>query len=114
MSTLGWLANFGMAGHTPLHEDDRGAGRVLRITRVMVSGTSSSAQYIDIGLILRSTQGTGGTFTSPTGVALDQNDPATTAFTNFFTANPTTLGTTIGTVAQHAPCDPCEASTVSA
>ena len=49
-------------------------------------------------LILRSTANSGGTFVSLTSVAHDQNDTAAVGATGYYTANPSSLGTAIGTV----------------
>lgn len=73
------------------------ATKVIRVTRVRFSMTTTTAVTIPVQLIKRSTANTGGTG----GVAVlgpyDSNDAAATA-TNFaYTANATTFGTVVGT-----------------
>src|SRR5204863_4895248 len=72
------------------------ATKIVRITRLRISGVRTTGTDTDIQLIKRSTANTGGTSTNPTKVAYDSNDPASTATINAYTANPTGLGTAIG------------------
>ncbi len=72
--------------------------KTVRITRIEISGTTTSATpaALDIVLLKRSTANTGGTSTgSPTPVPHDINDAAATATVLAYTANPTT-GTLVG------------------
>jgi hypothetical protein len=74
------------------------ASKTIRIHKVKVSGTTTSGSAIKITaqLIKRSTLDTGGTSVVATGVAHDSNSPSATAVVRHYTANPTTLGTTVG------------------
>jgi hypothetical protein len=77
------------------------AGKVVRVKRIELSATTTSATpaALDILLLKRSTPNSGGTTTgSPTPVAHDINSPATPAATVLaYTANPSSLGTLVGT-----------------
>lgn len=73
------------------------ATTTVRITRIFLTGTQTTAAQRDILLIKRSTANTAGTSTAPTRIPLDANDAAATATVLAYTANPT-LGTGIGTL----------------
>jgi hypothetical protein len=74
------------------------ASKTVRVTRVRVSGTETTAGHATFQLIKRSTADTAGTSAAVSAVPLDSTDAAATATVLSYTANPT-LGTTVGTVA---------------
>lgn len=69
------------------------ATKVVRILRISISGTATSAATVDILLIKRSTANSGGTPTNPAIMQHDSNDAAVTAVVSTYAANPT-RGTT--------------------
>ena len=73
--------------------------KVVKITHVELNGTEATApQFIDVLGIVRSTANLTGTDTQPAAVPLDSADAAATAVVRAYTANPGTLGTTVGTI----------------
>ena len=70
----------------------------VRLRQLVVTGTATSATNIIINLIRRSAANTGGTFVAKTMVQRDINDNAQTAVVNLYSANPTGLGTAVGTM----------------
>ena len=71
--------------------------KVLRVEAAYTSGnTSTSDQFF---LIKRSTANSGGTSSVVTNVPMDANDSAATATVRIYTANPSSLGTSVGNVA---------------
>jgi len=74
------------------------ATMTVRLLQVAVFGLATTAGSIDVALILRSAANTGGTSTIPTGVKLDQNDLAASAVVTQYSANPSALGTALGTI----------------
>jgi hypothetical protein len=75
------------------------ASKTVRVTRVAVSGSvATTASYIDISLIKRSTANSAGTSSATAVVPLDSGDAAGTAVVLQYTANPT-VGTAVGAVA---------------
>lgn len=75
------------------------ASKTIRVTRVWVGGTiATTAAYVDISLIKRSTANTGGTSSATAVVPLDSAYAAGTAVVLQYTANPTT-GTAVGPIA---------------
>lgn len=73
-------------------------GKTIRVTRLAISGTQTTAATRDILLIKRSTANTGGTSTTLTNVAHDSTSAASSATIRAYTVNPTSLGTAVGTV----------------
>lgn len=73
------------------------ATRVIKIRRIIVSGTKTASSHDIVRLIRRSTANTGGTSTVLTNVPMDTNNAASTATVRSYTANPT-LGTAVGTL----------------
>lgn len=69
--------------------------KTIKIKRLQISGTATTAGAFDFQIIKRSTANTAGTSTNPTAVPHDSNDVAATALINAYTANPT-LGTAVG------------------
>jgi hypothetical protein len=84
------------------------ATKTIRITQVEVSSTQTTAATTNLYLIKRSTANTGGTSTAPGSVPHDSNSPAASATVAQYTANPTGLGTTVGTIrsAKWTPATP--------
>ena len=74
------------------------ASKTVRITRIEVYGTQTTAGNGSVLLIKRSAVDTGGTSTNPTKVPHDSSDAAATATVAQYTVNPTGLGAAIGTV----------------
>lgn len=74
-------------------------GKVVRVTRVTLTATSSSATpaALDVVLLRRSTANSSGTSTAPTAVAHDSTNVSASATVLAYTANPTT-GTAVGTI----------------
>jgi hypothetical protein len=74
------------------------ATKVVRVTRVGISASEQTSALRDVQLIKRSTANSGGTSSSITAVPHDSADGAATATVLAYTANPTTLGTSVGIV----------------
>ena len=76
------------------------ATKIIRIHKVRVSATttSGSAIKLTVAAIKRSTANVGGTSAVVANVSHDSLDAAGTAVARSYTANPTTLGTAVGTV----------------
>lgn len=69
-------------------------GTLVRIRRVVVSGMATTAGFMPINLIRRSTPNTGGTSSAPTPSKKGTRFPdAAEAVLALYTANPTGLGT---------------------
>ncbi len=71
--------------------------KTVKITKVLISATQTTAGEVNIVFLTRSTANSAGTSTNPTAVPNDPNDPAATATANAYTANPT-AGTLVGDV----------------
>lgn len=76
------------------------ATKVVRITRIEITGSSTagSGAVVNLQLIRRSAANTGGTSTSDTAVSHDTTDSTATATVVHYTVNPTLLGAAVGTV----------------
>jgi hypothetical protein len=72
------------------------ATKTVRVTHIEISGTQTTASEVVFQLIKRSTANTGGTSTAPAGTPHDSNNAAATATIAAYTANPTALGTAVG------------------
>ena len=72
------------------------ASKTLRIRELMFSGGATAASNVEVLIYRRTTANTGGTFTAQTLVNRDKSDLAATAVVNLYTANPASLGTSIG------------------
>lgn len=75
------------------------ATKTIRITELAVSGTENSNGIHDVQVIKRSAANTGGTSATVTAVPHDSNSAAATNTVLSYTANPTALGTAVGTIA---------------
>jgi hypothetical protein len=73
------------------------ASKIIRVTRVAITATQTTAAQRDVVLVKRSSANTAGTSTAPTKVAHDSTNAAATAVVAAYTANPT-LGTLVGAV----------------
>lgn len=76
------------------------ATKTIRITRVEITGTTTSGSGVSFSLqlIKRSAANTGGTSAAATAVPHDSNDAAATASAVSYTVNPTALGAAVGTI----------------
>jgi len=74
------------------------ATKVIRVTRIELSGIATTAQTQIVQLIKRSAANTGGTTAAMIAVPLDVDNAAATATVVNYTANPTALGAAIGTL----------------
>ena len=73
------------------------ATKTIRVTRLAITATQTTAAQRDLVLIKRSTANTAGTSTAPNKVPHDSTSVAATATVLSYTANPT-LGTSVGNV----------------
>lgn len=85
------------------------ASKTIRVLRVTVTSTQTTAGVNQWFLLKRSTANTGGTPTAATGVPLDSGNAAATAVVNQYTANPTT-GSLVGKVKVSNILSPAPAS----
>jgi hypothetical protein len=74
------------------------ATKVIRITKIIIDATQTTASKRDVLLIKRSTANTGGTSAARTPIAYDSSSVAATATCVSYTVNPTALGTAVGTI----------------
>jgi hypothetical protein len=75
------------------------ASKAVRIAKIMVSCTQTTAGLGTFYLLKRSTANTGGTSTILTAVPHDSQNNAATAVIRAYTVNPTALGTLVGNMA---------------
>lgn len=73
------------------------ATKTIRVTRIALNATQTTAANRDVLLLRRSTANTAGTSTAPTRVSHDSTNAAATATVLAYTANPT-LGTLVGAI----------------
>lgn len=74
------------------------ATKTVKITKVYLSFTATTAISVPVSLIRRATANTGGTTAIQAATTHDTNNAATTAVVVVYTVNAATLGTTVGTV----------------
>jgi hypothetical protein len=74
------------------------ATKTIRITRISITGTQTTPGYVSFFFIKRSAANSGGTSAAVTAVPHDSNNLAATATVLQYTANPTSLGATVGTI----------------
>ena len=74
------------------------ATKVIRIKKIYFGASATNATTFNFLLVKRSTGNTGGTSTVLTAVPNDSDDVAATAVVRGYTANPTALGTSVGTI----------------
>lgn len=85
------------SGNTDVFTIYGSATKTIRITRMMVSGNvTSGTTTIPLALVKRSSVDTGGTPNALSAVPHDSQNAAATATINWYSANPTGLGTTVG------------------
>jgi len=75
------------------------SSKTIRVTKIRLSGTESSPGAVDFYLIKRSSANSGGTSTTRTAVPYDSSDSSATATVRAYSANPSSLGTAVGTLA---------------
>lgn len=88
------------ASATDVYNIQGSATKVIKISKIKVSGTttSGSAIKLTVSLIKRSAANTGGTSVVSTNVPYDSTNGAATAVLRHYTANPSALGAAVGTV----------------
>lgn len=74
------------------------ASKVIRITKVSIDGLATTGGNFTVNLIKRSAANTAGTSSVLTNVPHDSTNAAATATVRFYTANPSALGASVGTV----------------
>lgn len=74
------------------------ASKTIRITRLAVTGTQTTGAMRDVLIIKRSAANTGGTSATPTIASHDSTAAAATAVVRSYTANPSGLGVSVGTI----------------
>jgi hypothetical protein len=74
------------------------ASKTIKITRVEVSATENTSAVRDFVLKVRSAVNTGGTSSVAIATAHDSNNAAATATVLSYTANPSSLGTSVGNI----------------
>lgn len=77
------------------------ASQVVRVRLVRVTGVQTTGSSATIQLIKRSAVNTGGTIVNPPIVKMDTNNPAPTSVISEYTANPASLGTSVGIIRVH-------------
>lgn len=87
-----------VSGATDFFTVTGSANMVVRIREVLCNNIGTAGAPVEVYGILRSTADTGGTSTTQTAVPMDSADIAASAVAKAYTANPSTLGTSIGTV----------------
>jgi hypothetical protein len=90
--------NVGTSATTVLAQVVGSATKTVRVTKIRVSATQSTAAvYYDLNIVKSSTAISGGTASAGTVVPLDSNDTAGTGTMQAFTATPT-AGTAVGNI----------------
>lgn len=74
------------------------ASKTVRVFGVRITGTQTTGGIVNVFLIKRSADNTGGTSAAITPVPHDSSNAAATAVVRSYTANPTGLGTAVGNV----------------
>lgn len=74
----------------------KAGSKIVRLRSIIVTGTATAASNIQMYLYRRSTSNAGGTSVAQTPVQRDVNDDAKTASLSLYSANPTSLGTSLG------------------
>lgn len=74
------------------------ATKKIKITHISVNGVQQNISRVQVLLIKRSTLNVGGTSTVRTNIPHSSLNPAATATVQSYSANPTTLGTSVGTI----------------
>lgn len=74
------------------------ASKTIFVKRIDITGTASTQAVADLLVIRRSAANTGGTSTTATAASHDSTNPAATATVTGYTANPSALGASAGTI----------------
>jgi len=74
------------------------ASNTVYVTRIIITGTQTTAGFVAAYLILRSTANTGGTSATSVPIKHQQTDAAAISVPLLYSVNPTALGTAIGTI----------------
>ena len=74
------------------------ATKTIRISKVAINGVQTTAGQVAISVVKRSTADAGGTSTAQIKIPYDSASAVATATVLAYTANPTTLGTAVGTI----------------
>lgn len=74
------------------------ATKSVEVTKIIISGTQTTAGLVDLYIAKRSTANTGGTSSASNNVPLISTDAAATAVGAIYTANPSATGTLVGNV----------------
>lgn len=74
------------------------ANKICTITNIRFTGHATASTYVGIYLIKRSSANSGGTSTSTTITPHDSTDIAPSAVVKQYSANPSSLGTAVGTI----------------
>jgi hypothetical protein len=69
------------------------ANKLIRLTKIGLSGSATAASLQDLYIAKRLTANTAGTFTNPVAAKYDTLDPTASGIITLYTANPTALGT---------------------
>jgi hypothetical protein len=69
------------------------ATKIVKITKLTISGDATANAIFDVYLTKRTTANTGGTATNPTPTKADSADAAASAVLSVYSANPSALGT---------------------
>jgi hypothetical protein len=88
------------------------ATKTIRVLKIEIYATQSTAGVANIFLVKRSTANTGGTFVTGTKVPHDSNFAAATATVGNYTASPT-LGTLVGNIKIHRGMIPATATALN-
>jgi hypothetical protein len=92
------LGNTPAAAPTDIFTITGSATKVVRVTKIVISGAATTAGDLNPLIIRRSAADTGGTSTAPALLARDTLNTAATAVLALYTVSPTGLGTVVGTV----------------
>lgn len=111
-ATYSAAANFVLAsGATDVFVVVGSASRVAYVTRIVISGTQTTAANVECALIKRSTANTGGTFIAANLIPHDSANPAAASSAGHYTANPT-VGASLGAVRRERLFVPAAATAV--
>jgi hypothetical protein len=92
------LGNTPAAAPTDLFTIAGAAGKVIRVTKIVIGGAAGTAGDLNPLIIRRSAVDTGGTSTNPAAVSRDTTNAAASATLTLYTVSPTGLGTAVGTM----------------
>lgn len=87
--------------------------RPLRLLRILISGTQTTAGYFTFSIVKRNTYNTGGTSGAGTILPARASSPTSTASVLVYSANPGALGNNIGNLAKDSIFFPAPATATS-